>query len=229
MFPATIFDFNGVLVDDEHVHLEAFRDTVAQFGLVIGEEEYWDELLGYDDAGVFRTLLHKAKLPASDAEVARLVNEKKPLYMQRARKGLVAFPGAAELVRARSLVGPVAIVSGALTDEIVLGLESLGVQSLVGKIISAEDAPRSKPDPQGYQMGVEWLRAQIGAGAERALVFEDSLDGVTAAKAAGLPTVAVAHSYPRERLDQSGADVVFGRLAEVGAADIDALYEKLYG
>lgn len=229
MFPATIFDFNGVLVDDEHVHLAAFQDAVAPLGIEISERQYWDELLGYDDVGVFNVLLRKAGLPAGPEEVRRLVEKKMPLYMARARKNLSPFPGASELVRSRAAVGPVAVVSGALTDEILLGLETLGVRDCVGKVISAEDATQSKPDPEGYLMGIEWLRSLVGEGAERALVFEDSLDGIASAKAAQLPTVALAHSYPREQLEQSQADAVFDRLADVTPRSLEDLFARLYG
>jgi len=120
-------------------------------------------------------------------------------------------------------------VSGALTDEIELGLKSLGVRELVEKIISAEDTNVSKPDPEGYLMGVEWLRPLIGDAAERALVFEDSVDGIRAAKAAGLPTVAVAHSYTLPQLEEAGADLALTHLRDVTEQDLVDLYKKLYG
>lgn len=229
MFPATLFDFNGVLVDDEHVHLEAFRDAVRPIGIEITDQEYWDELLGFDDAGAFEALLKKAGRPAPLAAVQKLIDEKRPLYMARAQKSLKTFAGAAELVRARAALGPVAVVSGALTDEIEFGLRHLGVRELVQKIISAEDTRVSKPDPEGYLMGIEWLRGLIGADATRALVVEDSLDGITAAKAAGLPTVAVGHSYPLDKLQVSGADLVLPHLSDLDEERTRTLYQSLYG
>ncbi len=228
MFPATLFDFNGVLVDDEHVHLEAFRDTVKPLGIEIGEKEYWDELLGFDDAGAFEHLLKKAGLDAGRAEVQRLIDAKRPLYMARARDSLVTFEGAGDLIRRRHAVGPVAVVSGALTEEIEYGLSVLGVADLVGKIISAEDTTVSKPDPQGYLMGVAWLK-EIGCQrAEHALVIEDSLDGIVSAKRAGLTVIAVAHSYGLPELRASEADLVLERLSDIDDAKIASLYAKLF-
>lgn len=228
VFPATLFDFNGVLVDDEHVHLEAFRDAVRPIGIQISDREYWDELLGFDDAGAFEALLTKAGLPAGPEAVAKLIEDKRPLYMERARRALRTFEGAAELIRSRAQAGPVAIVSGALTAEIEFGLEHLGVRDLVGAIISAEDTKVSKPDPEGYLMGIAWARGLIGDAATRALVIEDSVDGIVAAKKAGLPTVAVAHSYPEARLRQTEADLVLPRLADLNEARLSALYDSLY-
>jgi len=230
LFPATLFDFNGVLVDDERVHLDAFRDAVEPLGLSITEQEYWDEYLGYDDVGAFTAILTKAGLEASRERVMELVMRKRPLYMERARKSLATFPGAAELVRRRASCGPVGIVSGALRDEIEFGLTHLEVNHLVGHVTAAEDTAASKPDPEGYRLGIEWLLELLSLeNAQRALVIEDSLDGIAAAKAAGLPVIAVAHSYSREDLEHSGADLVVDTIAQIDDACLEELFYELYG
>ena len=54
MFPATLFDFNGVLVNDEAVHLAAFRDALAGLGITLTDEAYVERYLGFDDRGAFR-------------------------------------------------------------------------------------------------------------------------------------------------------------------------------
>lgn len=229
MFPATLFDFNGVLVDDELVHLEAFRDTVRPLGIEIGREEYFEKYLGFDDVGAFEALLDAAGIEPTPELVARLVEEKRPHYRSRAQVDLRTFPGAAELVRQRSTVGQVLVVSGALADEIEFGLSFLGVRGLVRGIISAEDTQKSKPDPEGYLLAIQALRPQLGPFAERALVIEDSLDGIRAAKAAHLTCIAVGHSYERGRLYEVGADWAVDHIADIDQAGIVALYQRLYG
>ncbi len=147
--------------------------------------------------------------------------------MRRARIGLVPVPGAAEAVRRRRAHGPVVVVSGVLRDEIELGLTQLGVRDLVLHIVSAEDTLRSKPDPEGYLMAVDFLRKHGTTGTP--VVIEDSLDGISAAKAAGLPCVAVAQSYSRERLLESGAELVLGAVADVDDEVLSRLFSSLYG
>ncbi len=229
LFPATLFDFNGVLVDDEHVHLEAFRDAVKPLGISISDEEYFQDYLGFDDIGAFTALLERAGQEPTEEHVMELVEAKRPLYMARARKSLRTFDGAAELVRRRASVGPVGIVSGALRDEIEFGLDHLGVSDLVGHVTSAEDTAVSKPDPEGYRLGIEWVLESLSLEqAQRALVIEDSFDGIAAAKSAGLPVIAVAHSYSRSSLQKSGADLVLGSLAQISDEVMSTLYKKLY-
>jgi beta-phosphoglucomutase len=174
MFPVTIFDFNGVLVDDEWVHLAAIRDVVGPMGMTVTDEQYLERYFGSDDAGAFRAILTDAGRPPTDAEVARLVEAKRPLYRQRAEASLVIFDGAADVVRRCAGSGPVAIVSGALKDEISFALSSLGVTDCISLVVSAEDTARCKPDPEGYNLAVARLSPMVGSRSARsALVVED--------------------------------------------------------
>jgi HAD superfamily hydrolase (TIGR01509 family) len=230
MFPATLFDYNGVLVDDESVHLAAFRDTLAPLGVTLTDEAYIERYLGYDDRGAFQALLADNGRPASDAQIEQLIAAKRPLYLARARQKLPTFPGAAEAVRRRAARGPVVIVSGALRDEIALGLEVLGVRELVGHVVSADDTRAGKPDPEGYLLGLEHLTSLLGeSAARRALVIEDSLAGIDAARAAGLACAAVAHTYSRAELEARGADLVVDRIDELSEPLLLEAYRRLHG
>ena len=218
MTVSTIFDFNGVLVDDESVHLAAFREVVAPLGIVVDDATYAARYLGFDDAGAFRAMLADAGKEASDAEVAGLVAAKKPLYMKLIAGALVVFDGAAELVRRRAALGPVGIVSGALHDEIEHALGVMGVRGAVSFIVSADETTRCKPDPEGYLRALDLLDkagARDAGARSRVIVIEDSLAGIESAKAAGLRCAAVAHSYPAPSLRAAGADIVVERLADL--------------
>jgi beta-phosphoglucomutase len=230
VFPATLFDYNGVLANDEAVHLAAFQAALAPLGVTLTEAEYWQKYLGFDDVGAFDAILRDAGKPADPPFIAALVRAKRPLYRARAEASLPLFPGASELIRRRAALGPVGIVSGALRDEIELGLDALGVRALIVSVVAAEDTRASKPDPHGYLLGIEALSRRIAAReAARALVIEDSLAGVEAAKAAGLPCIAVGHSYPEAALYAHGADLVVADLAGIDEPALDALFRKLYG
>ncbi len=220
MTVATLFDFNGVLVDDESVHLEAFRAVVGPLGIVIDDATYAARYLGFDDAGAFRAMLEDAGAEASEVEVARLVAAKKPVYMQMIAGALVIFEGAADIVRRRAQLGPVGIVSGALRDEIEHALAVMGVRDAIAFIVSADDTTRCKPDPEGYTLALKALDEALPVGKRaltrsRVIVIEDSLAGIEAAKAAGLRCAAVAHSYSAEKLRAAGADIVVQHLAEL--------------
>jgi beta-phosphoglucomutase-like phosphatase (HAD superfamily) len=229
VFPATLFDYNGVLADDEHVHLEAFREALSPLGVGVAERDYFERYLGFDDRGAFRAMLADAGRPHGDAHVEELVRAKKPLYRQRALAHLPTFAGAAALVSRRARSGPVLVVSGALRDEIELGLSVLGVAPLVAHVVSAEDTRAGKPDPEGYVRAVEYLLPLLGEErARRALVIEDSISGVEAARAAALPCVAVTHTYGADALRAAGAHAVVATLADLTDDLFERLYRELY-
>jgi beta-phosphoglucomutase len=230
VFPATFFDFNGVLVNDESVHFETFRQVLLPLGVSLSEADYLSRYVGYDDAGAFTAVLKDAGRTPSAAQIAELIETKRPLYMQRARAALPTFPGAAELVRRRAKAGPALVVSGALRDEVELGLEVLGVRAEIVSIVSAEDTKACKPDPEGYLIAMRWLaeRGQEPA-AQRGLVIEDSLAGVEAAKTAGLACVAVAHTYSERELTGAGADAVTRTLVDIDDALLATLFRKVHG
>lgn len=226
-FTVTLFDYNGVLVDDEAVHLEAFRDALRPLGVAVSDADYWDRYIGFDDKEGFAAMLEDAGRAAPAELVEELIRAKRPLYLARAERELKSFPRAAALVRERAASGPVLVVSGALRDEIRLGLAHLGVADCVQHVVAAEDTFASKPDPEGYRLALAWLVAHGHPDAQReAVVIEDSLAGIAAAKAAGLCCIAVGHSYPLDKLRQSGADLVVSDLEGIDAATLAKLYAE---
>ncbi|MEO6602815.1 MAG: HAD family phosphatase [Polyangiaceae bacterium] len=229
-FAATLFDYNGVLANDETVHLAAFQDALTPLGITLTEADYWEKYLGFDDVGAFGAILLDSGRARGSEQIAALVEAKRPLYRARAEASLPLFPGASELIRRRAARGPVGIVSGALRDEIELGIDALGVRELIVSVVAAEDTRASKPDPHGYLLGIQALSKLVPAiVAERALVIEDSLAGIEAAKAAGLPCIAVGHSYPEKELYAHGADLVVGDLISIDEQRLSELYRRLYG
>jgi HAD superfamily hydrolase (TIGR01509 family) len=214
----TLFDFDGVLVDSEPVHLAAFNDVLAGRGMAIDPDEYATRYLSLDDEGVFRAVLSLHGAPVRDDEVQALVLAKGPRFMARFEDSFRPFPGAARLVLRRAERGPVGIVSGSLAREIAFALERMGLEQAVSFVVSADRSPASKPDPAPYRIAIDELR-RLGCAAAAAVAVEDSLGGVASAKGAGLRCVAVAHSCLPDDLLRGGADAC--------APNVDALTDAL--
>jgi beta-phosphoglucomutase len=227
---AVIFDFNGVLVDDEHVHFELFREVLAVEGIALDEAAYHDRYLGFDDRGCFSAVLIDSGRAAPTDLVDALIARKAIRYTEVAETSLRFFPSAAETVRALSEVYPVAICSGALRAEIEYALKRMGVRDCVVSITSAEDTERCKPDPQGYLITLDRLRsgvADLDAGS--CLVIEDSLAGVEAARAAGMVAVGVTNTYGDGELRRVGAVEVVGELGSITLGKLEALNKRAPG
>ena len=89
---AVIFDFNGVLVDDEAIHFALFREVLAQEGVMITERDYHERYLGYDDRGCFEAALADAGQSADRERVDQLITQKARRYVEVAGQGLRFLP-----------------------------------------------------------------------------------------------------------------------------------------
>src|SRR5215469_12477351 len=108
---AVIFDFNGVLVDDEAVHFSLFREVLSEKGVEITERDYHERYLGYDDRGCFEAALLDANQPASRELLDALIAQKARRYIEVAERNLRFFPAAAETLHVIADRWPIAICS----------------------------------------------------------------------------------------------------------------------
>ncbi|HEV2846274.1 MAG TPA: HAD family phosphatase [Thermoanaerobaculia bacterium] len=232
MLRAVLFDFNGVLVDDEPVHLETFQKVLAEEGISLSGEEYYARYLGLDDRACFAAVLTAAGEPATVPRLMRLIARKSSYYQERIRRsGYPFFPGAADLVAALAARGTMlGVVSGALREEVEGALRQASLLNLFKVLITAEDVTGSKPDPQGYQRALEALNS-VPPLPERllhpheVLAIEDSPAGIAAAAEVGLATLAIAHSRPAERLKM--ADAVEERLQGLTPERLERLFSEV--
>ena len=216
---AIIFDFDGVLADSEPLHFRAFHDVLATEGVVLTEVAYYDRYLGYDDAGAFRVIGTHHERRWDSRHVADLVARKAVRMEALERDVSVMFPGAADVVRRAAAVMPIAIASGALGDEIRRVLDRAGLTNCFSAIVGAEDTPKSKPAPDPYLRAVALLNSNRGQRLEphHCVAVEDSVWGLESARAAGLRTVGVAHTYPAHALV---ADWVIASIADFDIAQL---------
>lgn len=231
MLRAILFDFNGVLVDDEPVHLELFQKVLAEEGIELTAEDYYADYLGFDDRGCFRAALTAAGHEASPDLLSRLIARKSAYYQGYIRRqGFPVYRGAVELIT-EAAAGDLmlGVVSGALRDEVEGALDQLGVRRHFKTIVAAEDVVQGKPDPEGYQRGLESLNALPPLPSRllhphEVLAIEDSPAGLAAAAAAALTTLGVAQTYPASEL--AAADHVVESIAGLTLSRLRTLFKK---
>ena len=212
---ALLFDFNGVLVDDEPLHLELFQRVLAEEGLgPLTAEDYYGRYLGFDDRGCFSAVLAAAGRAVEPFWLAWLIARKASYYRDEIhRRGYPFFPGAVALVEAAAARGwMLGVVSGALREEVEGALRQAAIRDRFKVLVTAEDVEAGKPDPASYRLALAELNSQPPLPARlihphEALAIEDSPAGFESAAAAGLTTLGVAHSYPADRLAGAGAVV----------------------
>jgi beta-phosphoglucomutase-like phosphatase (HAD superfamily) len=202
---ALLFDFNGTLSHDEPLLCELFCTLFAEAGRPLSEQEYYERLAGLSDLEIVRTWLGRDD-PELQEELLRR-------YLVRAGDGSTVPAHVRDAVRAAEGRAPLGIVSGALRVQVETVLRAAGLEAF-DTIVSAEDVQRGKPNPAGYLLAL----ARLSVPASNGMAFEDTPAGVDAAKTAGLYTIGVLGTVPRERL--AHADEI--------AASLDAdLVERL--
>ena len=215
MIRAVIFDFNGILADDDPIHMQAFREVAGESGLTFSDAEYMETYLPLNDRDCFHALWKRNGRSLSPEETERLIRRKSEWYFKAIANKDVLYAGTVDAVRAAASRGPVAIASGASITEIRHILGGAGILDCFTTIVAMEDVRRGKPDPEPFKLAFDRLKEH-----NRDLVLqdcaavEDSLGGIESAHSAGLSCLGVAHSYPRKRLEAAKPRWVIDSISE---------------
>src|SRR2546422_2871230 len=209
---AVLFDFNGVLVDDEPQHCAALQRVLADEGITLTREQYYAHYLGLDDRTGFVEAYRRAQRTLTTEVLKHLVEKKSKLYLELVSTSLRMVAGAPEFVRDAGRQFRLAIVSGALRREIDAVLSGTGLAGDFETIVAANDVPRSKPDPAAYLAAHDALNQRRPIALDRCVVIEDSLHGLEAARSAGMPCVMLTTSHPSQTLQGRGAALVWESL-----------------
>lgn len=200
---AVLFDLDGVIIDSESVYTEfwagidrRFPTGVDDFAMAIKGTNLTHILGFFPDDAVRDSVLaaiHDFELTVEFA----------------------LYPGAAELMAGLRAAGvKTAIVTS--SDRVKMECLYRGhpeLETAVDVVIDGSMVSRSKPDPQGYLMAAE----RLGADPRRAVVVEDSLQGIEAGRRAGAAVAGIATTYPRHALEGK-ATVVADTISDLTVA-----------
>lgn len=208
---AIIFDFDGVIVDSEPLHYQAFVLTGKSFGYDFTWEQYMAQFIGFDDRDAFKYMLAQAieggatpDIDDVDTAVAELCEKKRVAFEAIAAMQTAAIPGALPLIDAAHDAGlPIAIASGATHADIEQMLTILGRRDRFDIIVAADDVEHSKPDPATYRIAFEKLAAKhpdAKLDPATTLAIEDTSAGLASAQGAGLMTLGLTTTGTAESL-----------------------------
>lgn len=208
---AVIFDMDGVLTDSEPLICAAAMAMFKEKGLTVQPEDF-HPFVGTGEIRYIGGVAEKYGLKLDILEAKRRTYE---LYLELLPGRLTAFPGAVAFVTTcRKARYKTAIASSADLIKVAANLNAIGLPpDGWNAVITAEDVTRRKPAPDIFLAAA----ARIGCLPAACTVIEDAVSGVAAAKAAGMRCVAVAQTFPADRLVR--ADLVKPGMASLTLAD----------
>ncbi len=217
MLSALIFDFDGLILDTETPEVEGWRETFVAYGVDFPEEYFlWAVGRGAEQITERPIDFFKRALPNADhAQIAQEAHQRRlsAIYAQPPRPGVQLL-----LEEATDAGIRMAVASSSRHDWVDTHLERLGLAAYFETTVCADDVPRAKPFPDLYQAAIR----RIGLPSIHAVALEDSLNGATAADAAGLAVIHIPN--PLTRIQQVPfAMARFDEFDHFGLADIQAL------
>ena len=209
---AVIFDMDGVLTDSEPLINAAAIAMFKEKGLAVQPEDFLP-FVGTGEERYVAGVAEKYDFPLDPPAAKRRTYE---IYLDLVPSQLQAFPGVLELVNAcRSAGLLVSVASSADEIKVHANLEKIRLpMEFWDAVITGEAVQNKKPAPDIFLTVAE----RLGVHPQECVVVEDAINGIQAAQAAGMRCVAVAQTFPPDRLYE--ADRIRNRIEDVTLSDL---------
>ena len=212
MVRAIVFDFDGLILETEEPIYRSWVEVYQAHGEELPFDQ-WVQIVG-STTSRFNPQHHLESLlgrPLSREVLERRVGRRTSMILAQ-----TVLPGVVDHIEAARELGlKLGVASSSTGDWVKAHLERLGILHCFDCVRCRDDVVNAKPEPDLYLAALECLGVQ----ASEALAIEDSPNGITAARRAGLRCVAVPNAVTAH-LDLSGADLVTGSLADLSLAEL---------
>ena len=219
MIKAIFFDFNGVIIDDERLQLQAYQSVMREYDIELPEEWYFDAL-GMDDRTFVRAIFERAQKPLNGEVLESVLAAKTQLHREMIADELPLLPGIPTFLKAAARHFSLGLVSMANATEVGYVFERAKLRPLFTVVVTAEHVQVCKPAPDCYRFGLRLLNEKrqqerrLPLLPDECLAIEDSPPGIQAARVAGMRTIGVTNTVTEAALRSAGAEVVTPSLAD---------------
>ncbi|OQB31615.1 MAG: Phosphorylated carbohydrates phosphatase [Bacteroidetes bacterium ADurb.Bin174] len=202
-----LFDFDGVVVDSERLHLKALGEVLHNHGISY-PNDLLNDFVGKNDSLFYQYVIDNLN---SSYELDYLLKQKNKIFdkIVRELQPIDGFLDFIDIVIQKNI--PRAIVTSSSGETLKMVSEIFPFQNYIDIVVCEEDTTRHKPHPEPYLLALE----RTGGEKETTLIIEDSANGIKAGKSAGCIVFGLTTSLPRKPLLEAGADKVFDSYKEI--------------
>lgn len=216
-----VFDMDGVIIDSEHTHYLAICEAMGE-GMKQSYETFLAKCTGRDERFAMGRLAELSGIEYDESLFQKWSRTKALAYEKLVRKSATAMPGAVDLVCSVAEKFPVGLATGSRRSDVDAAFEVLADGRLKGvfqSIVTSDDVPKPKPDPATYAKAVDGL----GVPPQNCLAIDDSPNGVSSAKNAGMKVLGITAIHDISSLQE--AEWHLRSLEEVNLEDLINLFE----
>lgn len=216
MLKSVIFDLDGVVADSHPLHMRAWRRFLLTLGITVNDEQLEFVRDGRKRQDILRYFVGEL----TDDQV-HSYGRKKDLFFHEECKSLVPIEGVERLLQDLNRAAVLtAVASSGSRSRVHHILNLLELKSHFAAVVTGDEVKDGKPDPAIFHRVAEQMQVRP----EESLVFEDSVSGVRAAKAAGMECVGIAEEHRARLLLGAGATYVCRNFVDTSLSQIRELF-----
>lgn len=214
---AVIFDMDGVIIDSNPYHKEAWLKFAEKYNVPLKEEEVPEKIFGKTNTTALRDVFGKE---FSTEENFRMGEEKEAIYRELHGKDMVPIVGFRQFIQLlKDNNIPMAVATNAPVSNVDFIMDKIGLRHFFSVVIDASSVKNGKPDPEIYLKSAE----RLGVLPERCIVMEDSVPGAEAGIRAGMKVITITTSHAKEELNHT--DLVIDGYDELSMEKLISLFD----
>ncbi|GAB3038252.1 HAD family hydrolase [Spirosoma pulveris] len=192
---AVIFDMDGVIVDTNPHHRIAWREYYQRYGKTLSDEDFVQHVSGKHNNDILGHLFAGQALSPDEAK--RLAHEKEALFRELYEHDITPVAGLIPFLQSLKAANiRTAVATSAPVENLDFVMDALGIRSYFDVLLNESMVSHPKPDPEIYQKAMSLL----GVEPTESIIFEDSMTGIQAAKAAGATVVGMSTTQSPDEL-----------------------------
>ncbi len=196
---AVIFDMDGTLMNNNPYHFKAWQTFYKKYNRTLSLDDYKTEISGHTSVEIFQTFFGKVMTPE---EITTHANEKNLLYRELYNPYIKPIDGLIHLLEEIKEANiPMNIATSGSPANVRFMFENIPIAHYFKHVVDASEVIHGKPHPEIFLKAAQYANAEPA----RCVAFEDSLAGVTSAKAAGMKVIGITTMETAEDLKETDA------------------------